>query len=51
MGNPISACMSFNFLKQSSSAKGTNVLFLRICHLCLTSLKELNFMTDFLNFP
>ena len=50
MGNPISACMSFNFLKQSSSANGTNVLFLRICHLSLTSLKELNFMTDFLNF-
>ena len=50
MGNPISACMSFNFLKQSSSAKGTNVLFLRICHLCLTSLKELNFMSgDFTN--
>ena len=24
MGNPISACMSFNFLKQSSSANGTN---------------------------
>ena len=27
MGNPISACMSFNFLKQSSPANGTNVLF------------------------
>ena len=40
--------MSFNFLKQSSSASGTNVLFLWICHLSLTSLKQLNFMTDFL---
>ena len=28
MGNPISDCRSFNFLKQSSSANGTNVLFL-----------------------
>ena len=30
MGNPIyiSACMSFNFLKQPSSANGTNALFL-----------------------
>ena len=28
MGNPISACTSFNFLQQSSSANGTNVLFL-----------------------
>ena len=28
-----------------------NVLFLWICHLCLTSLKEWNFMSDLLNFP
>ena len=40
-----------NFFKQSSSANGTNDLFLWICHLSLTSLKEWNFMTDFLNFP
>ena len=45
MGNPIwiPACISFNFLKQSSSANGTNVLFLWICHLSLTSLQEWKF--------
>ena len=53
MGKPISACMSFNLLKQSqsSSVNGTNVLFLWIFHLSLTSLTEWNFMTDFLIFP
>ena len=45
MGNPIwiPACISFNFLKKSSSANGTNVLFLWICHLSLTSLQEWKF--------
>ena len=47
MGNPISACMSFNFLKQSQSSSSNGKIEKFDS---LTSLKERNFMTDFLNF-
>ena len=40
-------CRLTSRLKQSSSANGTKVLFLWICHLSLTSLKEWNFMSEF----
>ena len=42
--------MSFNFLKKSSSANGTNVLFLRICHL-FGFFARVKFYNGLLKFP